>query len=954
MNRQLPHRLLPVSLAIALTLGSSAAQALGLGGITVKSELNEPLRAEIPVFVAGPEEAKTLQVGLAAAEEFARVGLSIGSMSVPIAFEIVRNARGEPVIEVTSEQPIREPFLSFILEVNWANGKLLREYSILLDPPISAPAVIGSLAAVERLPEPESMSAEPLEPIATTESEPVVESTAELIAEPADAEPVPEYLAQQPADPMPQATAETAEEASPVEADADPAEASPAEADVESAEPMSEPAEAEPDPLATDATEAEPAVDNTQPTEPIDSEQPMSSTLVASEYGPVASGETLWEIATTTRPNEAVTLNQMMLALLRANPDAFYRENVNTLKRGAILRIPGPDEIEATRAAQAAAEVLNQNRSWIESTRPTMVADASSSSTFAPGSSSASAGAASSSRLELVPPASGGVSGSDRPGTSGGTANAASVAELARTKEALNSSQSEARDLRDRVKELEGLSSKSERLIQLKDSDLKALQDRLAAAEKRAIDSAAALAAAQGDVVMARRLADESAAKAAEAQKLADQRAAEAAAAAAAQPKPVVADALPAATSTDTAAAEPVPDVMDSAEPLDTTELTPMDDVAAMDGDSTDPAASTIEGEPAEVVPLAEAEPVDTAPQPAVTAEVAANPWYKNIYILGGGGLLTAAFLGLMGLRSRNKRKAAENFAEPRSSIAHNFVGGPVGRGTATRGDSVETDLLNALALDPTDLNAHLNVLEYFYTRRDPDKFEAAAEAMHAQVADPNAAEWQGAMLMGADICPTHPLFSGLDQDAGIATNLSDPFASSGFDLHQPSKSGSTSSGAPRSGATQAGATQSGSGRRDMPTPTATAAVPAESFDFDLVVEHKGTASSASDELSFDFDLDMDAAPTKSSAQLDVPSLEIPNLDFATEARRSTAETTQQITALAPDFMGDDAVATKIDLARAYLDMGDSDGARSMLEEVLTEGSVGQREEAQKLLKEIR
>lgn len=933
MNRQLPHRLLPIPLAIALTLGSTAAQALGLGGITVKSELNEPLRAEIPVFVAGPDEAKTLQAGMAAAEEFARVGLSIGSMSVPIAFEIVRNARGEPVIEVTSEQPVREPFLSFILEVNWANGKLLREYSILLDPPISAPAVIGSLAAVERLPEQESMPAEPLEPVAEAEMEPIVEPAAEPIAEPVPAEPVPDYLAQQPEDPMAEASAESAE-ATPAESEAEPAESTPA------------PTEAEPDPVAIDPTESEPVADSTQPAEPIDPEQPMSSTLVASEYGPVASGETLWEIATTTRPNEAVTLNQMMLALLRANPDAFYRENVNTLKRGAILRIPGPGEIEATRAAQAAAEVLNQNRSWIESTRPTMVADASSSSTFAPGSGSTS-GSAASSRLELVPPSSGGMSGSDRPGTSGGTANAASIAELARTKEALNSSQSEARDLRDRVKELEGLSSKSERLIQLKDTDLKALQDRLAAAEKRAIDSAAALAAAQGDVETARRLADESAAKAAETQRMADQRAADAAAAAA-LPAPVVTDSIPPA-STDTGVTEPATDAMTGAEPLDTTALTPIEDIPATDDSITDPTTSSSTGESAEVVPLADAEPVDTTPPPAVTSEEAATPWYKNLYILGGGGLLTAAFLALLGLRSRNKRKAVQNFAEPRSSIAHNFAGGAAGRGATGGGDSVETDLLNALALDPTDLNAHLNVLEYFYTRRDPDKFEAAAEAMHAQVTDPDAAEWQGALLMGADICPTHPLFSGVDDDMGASNNFSDPFASGDFDLHQPAKPAP-----PSFASNNFGAANTGFGRRDTPTPTATPAVPAETFDFDLAVDHKAAANNANDELSFDFDLDMDAAPTKSSAQLDVPSLEIPNLDFAKAPRGATSETTQQMTALAPDFMGDDAVGTKIDLARAYLDMGDSDGARSMLEEVLIEGSLSQREEAQKLLKEIR
>ena len=661
----------------------------------------------------------------------------------------------------------------------------------------------------------------------------------------------------------------------------------------------------------------------------------MSTTLAASEYGPVASGETLWEIATTTRPNEAVTLNQMMLALLRANPQAFYQDNVNTLKRGAVLRIPGPDEIAATRAAQAAAEVLSQNRSWIESTRPTMVADSSSSSTFSPGTGTSSDNA--SSRLELVPPASGGMSGSDRPGTSGGTGTAATAAELARTKEALNSSKSESRELRDRVTELEGLTSKSERLIQLKDSEMKALQDRLAAAEKRAIDAAAALASAQGDAAASRRLAEESA-KAAEAQRLADVRAAEDAAAALKASEAAAADTRPAATDTATPADPSVASTdqtTDLGEQATSAEALPTDplvtepspsDATPIDSMPTEATSTTA----AETVPLAESAPVE--PAPLVTPEeTVPTPWYKNLFILGGGGLLLAA-LAALGLVSRNKRKTAEQSMEPRSSIAHNFSGG-IG-GSSASGDSVETDLLNALALDPTDLNAHLNVLEYFYTRRDPDKFEAAAEAMYAQVSDPQAPEWQGALLMGADICPTHPLFTSANDDG--MTDFSNPFAADEPARPAPSID-----------------RDFGFARNDMPTPKAIPAVtaaPIDDFDFELVADAKG-AKAPQDELSFDFDLD--AGPS-SNTHVDVPSLDIPQIDVPAARTPSSMESTQQMQSLNTDFLGDDAVATKIDLARAYLDMGDADGARSMLEEVLTEGNQGQREEASRLLTEIR
>nr|MBP9156100.1 fimbrial protein FimV [Xanthomonadales bacterium] len=127
------NRLLPLSLAVALALGSNAALALGLGGINVKSELNEPLRAEIPVYVSSPAEAESLRVELAAGAEFARVGLDINDIAVPLEFDVGKNARGEPVILVKSNQAIREPTLTFLVEVNWSNGRFLREYSVLLE-----------------------------------------------------------------------------------------------------------------------------------------------------------------------------------------------------------------------------------------------------------------------------------------------------------------------------------------------------------------------------------------------------------------------------------------------------------------------------------------------------------------------------------------------------------------------------------------------------------------------------------------------------------------------------------------------------------------------------------------------------------------------------------------------------------------------------------------------------
>ncbi len=133
-------RPLQLPLAIALALGGTNALALGLGPVHVNSKLNQPLDAEIPVLQGGAGEAEGLLVNLAAAEDFDRIGLNRSRLNVPLEFSLGKNARGEPIIRVTSKEPVRDSFLDFLVEANWPKGRLLREYTILLDPPVMAPA----------------------------------------------------------------------------------------------------------------------------------------------------------------------------------------------------------------------------------------------------------------------------------------------------------------------------------------------------------------------------------------------------------------------------------------------------------------------------------------------------------------------------------------------------------------------------------------------------------------------------------------------------------------------------------------------------------------------------------------------------------------------------------------------------------------------------------------------
>jgi pilus assembly protein FimV len=139
------------------------------------------------------------------------------------------------------------------------------------------------------------------------------------------------------------------------------------------------------------------------------------------------------------------------------------------------------------------------------------------------------------------------------------------------------------------------------------------------------------------------------------------------------------------------------------------------------------------------------------------------------------------------------------------------------------------------------------------------------------------------------------------------------------------------------------------------PAPAPPPIAPADRFDFNLIDDAVKPAPAApKQDLSFDFDLETKSPGTAGGMSFEPPSLDLdvdlktPSLDVPDMAQTTTAPGS------AIDDLGDDAVATKIDLARAYLDMGDADGARSMLEEVVHEGNESQQAEARKLLSEIK
>jgi len=391
------HKYAPVLAAIVLACPQSVS-ALALGDLKVRSSLNEPLDAEIELLPGGSEEIADLRAALASREEFQRAGMERPYLLTRLRFQLEDRPGGKAAIRISTKQPVREPFLNFLLELNWPKGRLVREYTALLDPPVYSAAASAAVRG------------------------PVVRAHAE---EP-PAEPAAPPLAERSA-PEPQAGV------------AEPAAQTPGT--TESAAPA---------PFAGDA------------------------------YGPVAAGETLWAIAREVRPERSITPQRMMIALLRANPDAFVQGNVNALKAGYVLRIPDRQAIDAVDPSQAIADIRQQQTLWEDyrqgvarSPRPEPKAGvAPSAPQPAVPAERAVAPSEPAARLEIV--AGGSESGVGGTGTEAGALRR----EVSLLQEDLDGRRQEVTELRARLAEAETLIQDLQRLIKLKDETLAALQQQ--------------------------------------------------------------------------------------------------------------------------------------------------------------------------------------------------------------------------------------------------------------------------------------------------------------------------------------------------------------------------------------------------------------------------------------------------------------------------------------------
>jgi pilus assembly protein FimV len=292
---------------IAVALGgiflslATSAYAAGLGKLSVTSLLGQPLSAEIDLVSLQPGEFEVLTARVASPEAYTDARIEYSPLLRQIRFSIERKADGSPVLKMTSAVPINEPFLDILVEVTWPAGKLVREYPILLDPPGFNEAKIQA-------------------PVTA---------------------------------PVPSRPAATA---------------------------------VAPSPAATKADGAAAAV-----------------AAKGASYGPVKRGDTLSKIASEMKGN-GISLDQMLVALFRENKQAFANGNMNLLKTGQILRIPSASDVAKIAKDEAQKEVRVQVADW--KTYREQIAGTVAAAAAKPAATNVASGQVASSKPVTPPPAS--------------------------------------------------------------------------------------------------------------------------------------------------------------------------------------------------------------------------------------------------------------------------------------------------------------------------------------------------------------------------------------------------------------------------------------------------------------------------------------------------------------------------------------------------------------------
>ncbi len=257
--------------AAAMLFCALNASALSLGRLAVQSGLGETLKAEIEVTSLTPEESSSLKVRVAPPEAYRAAGVDYNAVLQATQVALQRRPDGRTFLRITSNRAVQEPFVDVILELSWSTGRLVREYTLLFDPPSTRTAAPAPV---------------------TVTTEPSIASAPPSVAPVAPA--------------------------------------------------------VSPAPSAPTAAARAPRASGRAASTPVDA--PVASAGV--DQYTVKPGDTLSRIAgRTQRPG--VSLDQMLVSLYKGNPDAFLGNNMNRLRAGVVLSVPAADAAKETSSEEA-------------------------------------------------------------------------------------------------------------------------------------------------------------------------------------------------------------------------------------------------------------------------------------------------------------------------------------------------------------------------------------------------------------------------------------------------------------------------------------------------------------------------------------------------------------------------------------------------------------------------
>jgi pilus assembly protein FimV len=858
--------------AAALMIAAPAAWSLGLGRIQVQSALGEALRAEIDVTSMSPEEAANLRVRVAPPESYKAAGVDYNAVLPNTQVELLRRADGRPYLKLSSDRGVQEPFVDVILELNWSTGRLVREYTMLFDPP-----------AVARAPSP-----------------PPAVSTSPSMS---------------PATPVPSTAPRAAER-------------------------RSAPVRTAADPRAT-------------------AKAVTGADAGADEYK-VRAGDSLSKIATRTQ-RSGVSLDQMLVSLYRGNPQAFLDNNMNRLKSGVVLAVPSAEAAAGVTPPEA-RQVIQAQSADFGAYRQRL------------------AGAVPTARTETATrQASGKVQASvdDRKPGSGATPD---KLQLSKGGAASKTNAAEDQISKDRAKKAD-----DQRVAELDKNvkDLKKLSsDAASAAGAKPTTATPPVTAAKTPPVIA---------------------AAPASFAAPVPPKPAPVVATPAPAAVAAPASVPVRPTAPAMASAPVALAPAAASVAAMPASvaatpvaaaSAPPVAPVVAKPAASVAPVVKPPGKPAAPveEPSLISSLLDdNPMALGI---GGAALALLAGFGIFKFTRRAKKDSGEtSFLESRLQ-PDSFFGASGGQRIDTRdaggasssmsyslsqldaiGDvdpvaeadvylaygrdlQAEEILKEAMRSNPDRMAIRTKLLEVYAKRRDTKGFELLATQLFALTRG-EGEDWAKAQELGVQIDPENPLFKPGGMPVamqGHTGEMVEPLGASTMPqsvLPSPSQFGSSVTGAPL--------VDRGNQGLDLDldlgdsevitTPGALSSTPAIK-----PIDHKADA------MSLDFTMPV-AAPVAASAParttepaaFDLSDISL-DLDAPVSAHPAPAPAASSGFGDMglPSLHGDeDPLSRKLELAEEFRQIGDTDGARDLLHEVVAKSSGAVKSRAQSMLADL-